>query len=233
MRTLLLVIGCLVLPESPLALDFGDYYPLPLGRHWHYSNENNPSDAIVYMVYDPHEIDGQPAVRFGSIEGLNFACWNDGATVTWYNATHEGEFFEFDPDVVLGSFGDGAKFSYHCDATPCDSILIRVWSALDAEDVAIYDMDPAYDDLLVHVYYDATRDPNLHNAILEADLPPGANPPPGAVTDLEWYQRGKGIVAFRDVMAESGELGDKYVLLKILASRDTHWSQVKASYRLR
>lgn len=132
-------------------------------------------------------------------------------------------FTDFVPDMVLGSFEDGAIIAYPCDTPPCEQYeLVRVWEELDHPDLGIYDIDPSYEGLVVIAHYSGGDDtsPNLQNEIIESNLPAGLTPPPGAVTDLEWLQLGVGVVAMIGVSASTGELHEKYVLVDISTVSD-------------
>ena len=222
----------LITPIGSQALNFADYYPLPLGNTWCYADESNPVNTFADSVWGPHEVSGQPAVRLtiGS-DGFDLICWNDGASVTWYGVVEGGVTTYFTPPLVLGTMEDGAKFDAPC--ANCSAFLIRTWDSLDPEAASVYGIDPAYGDLVVWATYDADDVPNSQNAIIESNLPAGVVPPVGAVTDLEWYQIGVGLTVKIGVDAFTGNLGEKYVLVDCSSVQvdETSWSDLKALYR--
>lgn len=105
-----------------------------------------------------------------------------------------------------------------CIGTPCDTNQVRDWEAVDPALRSLYGLDPQYDDVVLVVTYDRDHGPNLHNIVAASNLPAGRPPPAGAVTALEWYQRGVGQIAFTDVDAESGGLHEFYKLIDTTVS---------------
>jgi len=205
-------------PPRPVH-DYGAYFPLYEGAVWNYQSVVNPANTRVESVCCPFEIEeGHPAMIYDLDGGVQLVCWKDGASVIFYGFSEDGVFTDFVPDMVLGSFQDGAIIAYPCDTPPCEQFeLVRVWDELDHPDLGEYGIDPGYEDLVVIAHYSGGDDtnPNRQNEIIESNLPAGLVPPPGAVTDLEWRQPGVGAVAMIGVSASTGDLHEKYVLVDI------------------
>jgi hypothetical protein len=96
---------------------------------------------------------------------------------------------------------------------------VRFWDELDPTMRAVYEIDPQWTDLMVLASHDADYPSNVHNLIMTTNLPAGVDPPAGAVTNIDFYQRGLGMVASRDVDAEFGTLDDFYDVLAITGAR--------------
>ncbi len=204
-------------PPRPV-YDFGPYYPLYQGAVWSYQSVENPTNTQIQSVCCPEIIGGDPVLLYDLNGEIQVAFRKDGPTITYFGYYESSDFIDFVPDLVMDTFQDGSIIAYPCDTPPCEQFeLVRVWTELDHPDLGIYDIDPSYDDLIVLAHYSGgeNEDPNHQNEIMESNLPPGMTPPPGAVTDLEWRQRGVGAVAMIGVSAATGALHEKYVLMDI------------------
>jgi hypothetical protein len=197
----------------------GWYMPLHLGASWSYQNEDPPFDVVVDTVFELIDYEGHPAYRFGSDLNDHSIAWSNAGVITLYAVVAGGVVLDLAEDVVLGEVVDGGFFSV-CFATPCDSSLIRVWANLDPSLRSIYGVDPAFTDMVVFASYDRDYAPNLHNTVLESNLPAGVTPPAGAVTGIDLYLRNIGLLESWDVDAESGGLFDHYVLTAVSAAAD-------------
>jgi hypothetical protein len=219
----LVVIVCALLiavaSPAPATDMMGWYFPLLLGASWTYENVDNPLDTFTETVFELIEYEGQPAWRFGTDIDNHSIVYRQGGIVTVYAEVDEGELIDLDENIVLAEVVDGSLFRV-CFDSPCDSSLIRVWANLDPALRSIYGMDPAWTDMLLFASYDPDYPPNLHNVVVESNLPDGAAVPTGAVTGLQWYLRGVGWVVDWDVDAESGGLGVHYELVSVSAVDD-------------
>jgi predicted GH43/DUF377 family glycosyl hydrolase len=204
-------------PPRPV-FQYGPYFPLYLDATWHYQSVENGANTRVESVCCPESIGGEPALLYDINGEYQVACRKEGPTITYYGYYESTVFNDFVPDLVLDTFQDGSIIAYPCDTSPCEQFeLVRVWTELDHPDLGIYDIDPSYDDLIVFAHYSGGTgtSPNHQNEIMESNLPPGTTPPPGAVTDLGWRQRGVGVVATIGVSASTGDLEEKYVLVDL------------------
>jgi hypothetical protein len=190
----------------------GDYLPAHGPSHWTYLNRHAPFDSYTDAVFDTASFGGVVGVKFGEPDEYVIAR-NTGSRITVPAAVEQGVVIDFEPDIELGWFEDGADFVV-CEAGYCDTSLVRDWQAIDPALRALYMLDPAWDDVWVFASYDADHPPNFQNTVIASDLPAGVEPPAGAVTGLEWYQRGVGMIANLDVDAESGGFEDFYVLVE-------------------
>ena len=212
-RTLALVIVAgLALGAAPAAADWiGSYMPIWVGNSWTFANVDVPGDYFFESVFDTIFYEGHVAVKIGEPTDYQVVT-NTGRVITVLAQTEDGALFDLDPNIVIGEFTDGSYFEI-CVDSPCDTNQIRDWEAIDPALRAIYDLDPAWDDVVLIASYDRDYAPNLQNVVAAANLPPGFPPPAGAVTYLEWYQRGLGPVAMAEVDAASGNLFDFYQLV--------------------
>ncbi len=201
-----------ITPPDATADWIGDYYPLVMNATWTFQNADPPFDQYTESVFDPFEYDGHPAVRRGEDLSEHTVASSDGSTVTVYAEVHGGVLFDYAEDVVFGEFEDGTMFEI-CPGGECDTLLIRRWDALDPVIRDIYDIDPSLTDVVVISSYDRDYDSNIHNDILAYGLPGGIDPPTGAVTNIDWYQRDVGLAATRDIDAETGDFGWYYYLI--------------------
>lgn len=200
----------LVLPLLATA-PFGWYFPLHDGMSWTYVNVDDPFDEVVFAVLDAVSYEGHDAYLYGRWDDYNVIAV-EGGVVRVLAETEEGVLYDFAEDVVLDQVIDGATFRVCPDGGACDSTLVRIWTELDPALRSLYELDDGPQDLVLLVSYDRNHPPNLHNLIVESDLPPGAVPPMGAVTFLEWYLRGVGRIDEREVLAASGGVESHYVL---------------------
>lgn len=198
---------------SAAAAPFGWYFPLGPGMSWTYENADNPFHTQTFRVLGPVAYEGYDAWRYGvSLDAHNIIAVEQG-TLTVLAEVDEGVTRDFAENAVLGEVVDGATFRICPDGATCDSTLIRVWTELDPTLRSLYDMDQGPQDLVLLASYDRGHPPNLHNAIVESNLPPGAVPPAGAVTFMEWYLRGVGLLEEREITAATGGMSDHMVLV--------------------
>lgn len=189
----------------------GSYLPLVLGASWTYQNQAEPYDIVVDSVFEQFEYEGRPALRFGTDLQDHSIVWREAGVVYLYAVVEEGILYDLDEDVVLDEVIDGGYFS-PCFGAVCDSSLIRIWIEIDPTLRTLYGVDPELTDLLLWASYDPDFPPNLHNIILESGLPDGVDPPAGAVTGIDLYQRSVGLIESWDVEAATGGLSEHYVL---------------------
>lgn len=212
LRTLAFALAVTVAVPALATTDMvGWYFPLTLGASWTYTNVDDPGDIWANTVLDEFTYEGQPAFRFGEDVDNCTIVYRAGGVVTVYAEVENGVLHDLTQNVVLDDVLDGEKFAV-CFQAPCDTSMIRVWQNIDPVLREPYDIDPALDDMIVIASYDPAYGPNLHNVVMASNLPAGATPPPGAVTSMEWYLRGSGMVIEADIDAESGGFVDVYVL---------------------
>jgi hypothetical protein len=197
----------------------GWYMPLHLGASWTYQNEDPPFDIVVDTVFELIEYEGHPAYRFGSDVDDHSIAWSEQGIIRLYAVVDTTGLYDFAEDVVLDEVIDG-DFFVICFGADCDSSLIRVWAELDPSLRTVYGVDPGLTDMVVFASYDPAYPPNLHNIILESNLPAGVTPPAGAVTGIDLYLRNIGLFESWDVDADSGGLFDHYVLTEVSAAGD-------------
>jgi len=220
-RSFLILVSVLICPLASSALEFGHYYPLYDGASWTYQSVVNPDNTYMETVCCPFEIDGQPALIYLVGGESEVACWKNGPSVVLYGYYQGTEFVDFVPDLILGSFEDGSIIEYPCDTPPCGQFdLVRVWGELDHPDLGDYVVDPNLENVILTAHYSDGDPPNHQNDIVESNLPAGVTPPPGAVTDLEWRQRGVGVIAYIGVDASTGDLHERYELIEVSAAGD-------------
>jgi hypothetical protein len=218
-RGLLVLIAAALFLLAPLpaaAEWIGAYWPLWGGNSWTYRNVDPPNDLYIETVFEYLVYEGDPAVKLGRPDDYRVVA-NDGRVITVYAGTEGGELYDYPQNVVVGEISDGSVFEI-CIGTPCDTNQVRDWEAVDPALRSLYGLDPQYDDVVLVVTYDRDHGPNLHNVVAASNLPAGRPPPAGAVTALEWYQRGVGQIAFTDVDAESGGLYEFYKLIDAMVS---------------
>lgn len=218
-RILLVAALPLLLTAAPPALAdaIGWYFPLAPGASWTYVNPFNAADTYTASVFATIQFAGHPAYRFGESMSDHMIAYREGGQVMVYARVEDGELGDLVPDIVLGAFADADRFAI-CSDGHCDTTLIRVWQNIDPGWHSYYGLDPAWTDLIALAAMDADQPPNLHNTVLGSNLPVGATMPAGAVTSLEWYRRGVGMVAEWDIDAATGEPGERYVLLATAAT---------------
>ncbi|MFC1572222.1 hypothetical protein ACFL6M_01360 [Candidatus Eisenbacteria bacterium] len=213
-RILLLIgIGLPTLMPTANGDWMGEFLPLHLGANWTYENRDIPGDTYTEVVFESIFYEGHFAFRFGIDPDDHTIIFNDGQTVTVYAEVDGGQLFDFEEDIVLGEFEDGHTFTT-CAEAPCDTQLVRVWESMDPVLRGIYQIDPAPGDLLLFASYDRDYGPNLHNVIVEANIPGGVVIPAGAITNLEWFWRDVGSYGQMNIDAESGGIEDTYFLLE-------------------
>jgi hypothetical protein len=206
--------GLAISPPAPARADWiGAYWPLWVGNSWTYRNVDVPGDTYTDTVFEYLIFEGDQAVKLGR-PGDYRVIGNTGRVVTVYAEFQDGEFVDYPQNVVVGEFGDGTVFEI-CAESPCDTNLVRDWDAIDPSLRAPYGLDPSWDDLVLVVAYDRGQPPNPRNVVAASHLPAGRTPPAGAVTSLEWFQRGLGQVAITDVEAQTGALTNFYQLMSV------------------
>lgn len=191
----------------------GQYWPLWVGNSWTYQNVDVPGDTYTETVFEYVVHDGHPAVKLGDPHDYRI-IGNTGRIITVYGECEDGVFQDYPQHVVVGEVHDGSVFEI-CMSTPCDSNLVRDWDAIDVAWRSNFRLNPAWDDLLWVISYERDQPQNIQNLAAASNLPPGLRPPSGAVTSLEWYQRGLGIVAISDVEAATGHLTNFYQLAAV------------------
>ena len=195
---------------SAAALWMGDYLPLHLGETCTYQNVSVPADTYTESVFESVVHDGAQAVKLGGPYDYT-VIGKTGRTITVYAFAESGVLYDLTQNIVLGTFSDGTAFPV-CSAAPCDSNLIRDWEIIDPTLRNAYGLDAIYGDLVLIVAYNRNYPPNTQNIVAASNLPAGVAPPAGAVTSLEWYQRGLGMVATLNVDVEAGGAQQFYKL---------------------
>lgn len=194
-----------------VAVWMGEYLPAHGPSYWTYEARGHPSDTYTDAVFDTASCGGVFGVKFGEPDDYTVIA-NTGRVVTAPCACEDGFVIDFDPDLVLGWIEDGAPFVL-CYGGDCDTSLIRDWDTIDPALRAIYELDPIWDDLWLFASLDRDHPPNFQNVVVTSNLPPEAIVPAGAVTGLEWYQRGVGMIANVDIEAASGGMEVFYDLV--------------------
>jgi hypothetical protein len=192
----------------------GWYFPVNLGATWTYAGSGGPADTFTESVFESVLYQGQPAYRRGASLDDHVIVQQSLGVVTVYAVVEEGVLFDLQPNAVLAELVDGAPFPI-CFAGVCDTSMIRIWQNVDPALQAIYDLDPGYGDLVAIASYDADHPTNLHNVVMASNLPDGVQLPAGAVTSVEWYQRGVGMVVMIDIDAATGGMVEDYRLFEV------------------
>ena len=218
---LLALASILILPAPAVAEWIGDYYPLTMYLHWSYQNVVPPFDTYTESVFEAIEYEGNPAVRYGENLDEHRIVHSDGQIVTVYAEVFDGVLYDYPEDTVLGEFGDGETFEI-CPGGYCSMMMIRDWDLLDPAMRQIYQIPTEWDDLILIILYDGDYPANDHNDIVAFDLPGGITPPSGAVSSIDWYQRGLGLVAYREVDPETGEFLEAYDLADYWVAVEDH-----------
>lgn len=213
--TVLLVL-CASAPASALWL--GQYFNTVVGTVWTYENVDQPGfyrteSAFEFVVYE-----GDFAARIGPDITDHFVAHNSGRVITVYAETDDGVLVDFPTNMVLGEFDDGSMLGFCPFGGECDSSLVRVWTEIDPGLRTVYGLDPGVTDLVMIASYDSDYDKNLHNTVLESNLPGGVLPPTGAVTGVEWFQWKTGLYAELDVDAQSGGFEEYWVLVDFVTA---------------
>jgi hypothetical protein len=206
----LVLVSIVALASPAEAIWMGDYLPAHGPSYWTYVNREHPFDSYTDAVFDTASFGGIDGVKFGEPDEYNIVH-NTGSVVTVPAVFEHGFLIDIEPDIVLGWIEDGDPFVI-CNPVECDTNLVRIWQAIDPALQSLYGLDPVYDDIVLIVSYDADYPPNLQNTVAASNLPDDVDPPAGAVTGLEWYQRGVGMIATANVLAETGGLEDFYDL---------------------
>jgi len=189
------------------AASFPEYGPLTLGSYWTYQNAADPFDTYTVSVFESFSFDGHPAVKVGTDANNYGIGYNDGVSVSIYGYVENGVLYD-SPSVTISSFTDGMFYQL---LKPTNFQLIRMWDNLDPALKAAYNIDPTLNDLMLTATYDSNYSRNDQNAIVESNL--GISLPDYAVTHLEWYQIGVGMITDTDVHAGNGAIGARYDLI--------------------
>ncbi len=206
----LFVVMLLVAPRLAEAIWLADYLPTHGYSFWTYTNVDDPLDTFTRAVFESVPLDGVQAVKLGSDDDY-IVLSSTGRVLTVYAEVYEDEVSDFEPDLELGWLTDGDLFAGCVDAV-CDTNLVRDWQAIDPALRALYDLDPAWDDVWLIAAFDADEAPTFQNSVVTSNLPAGWPVPVGAVTELEWYQRDLGLVAVLGIDAASGGFREFYQL---------------------
>lgn len=207
----LLIFCAPVFAQAPM---FGWYQPVNIEATWVYENVDDPFDTYTESVFQLFEYEGHPAYKMGRAEDDYIILYSFRGEISVYGVFHSGELHDPDHDIVLGEVVDGMAFSDCFEIVTCDTTMIRVWDELDPTLRSLYGMDEGLD-MILFVAYDVGYEPNLHNTIVESNLPAGVIPPTGAVTGLDWYLRGIGTIDLVEVDAETGGIVEHYELVEV------------------
>jgi hypothetical protein len=184
---------------------WGDYSPVRLGYSWTYRAGDVPRDTTL-AVFGSLVHEGNQAFKFGTPDDY-IVSGNVGSAGVVYAAFQNGSPYNFTPHLVFGAIGDGSIF----DTGSMN--MVRDWETIDPALRASFALGGVYDDVIMIAAYDGSFGANGLNTVVESNLPTCVTPPPGAITGLEWYQRGLGKVAFADVEAYNGNLRWFYKLI--------------------
>ena len=219
--SLIILAGQLVITTSVSAREpmIGWYFPLNPGATWTYENVDDPFDTYTESVFETFEYEGHPAYKKGRAADDYVIVYSFRGTVTVYAVVLPEGTIDLSEDLVLAEVVDGHIFE-DCFELPCEKVLIRVWENLDPTLRSIYGMDPGLTDMLMFAAYDAGYPPNIHNAVVESNLPDGVTAPIGAITDIDWYLRGIGLLEEWDIDAPSGGVEEKFELVEVSPVQD-------------
>ena len=207
----LLIITAPVFAQDPM---FGWYQPVNLGATWTYENVDDPFDTYTETVFELFEYEGHPAYKMGRAVDDYIILYSFRGVISVYAIVLPEGLSDPDHDIVLGEVVDGMTFSDCFEIESCDTTMIRVWDELDPSLRSVYGMDEGLD-MILFVAYDLGYEPNIHNVIVESNLPAGVTPPGGAVTGLDWYLRGIGALETMEVDAETGGIVEHYELVEV------------------
>jgi hypothetical protein len=213
---LIILTGLLLVTTVALARDpvLGWYFPLNLGASWTYENVDDPFDTYTETVFEIFEYEGHPAYKKGRAADDYVVVYSFRGVVTVYAVVLPEETLDLEEDLVLDDVFDADTFE-DCFETPCETVLIRIWENLDPTLRSIYDIDPDLTDMLMFAAYDASSAPNIHNTVVESNLPDGVTPPAGGITDLDWYLRGVGLIVEMDIDAPTGGIEERFELVSV------------------
>lgn len=198
----------------------GWYFPVNLGATWTYADQINPGNYFTESVFEALFYEGHQAYRLGEGPDEHVIVGREGGVLTVYAVVEDGIQYDLPIDLVLGEFTDGSTFEV-CFDFPCDTSLIRVWQVIDPALRSVYGLDPSWTDMIMIAGFDPDYPPNLHNVVVASNLPEGVELPAGAVTGMEWYRRGKGLVAWRDIDAATGGTVEHFVLAELSTAGDS------------
>jgi hypothetical protein len=205
--TAVLVVFILSYTVVAKAASLAEYTPLTLDSYWTYQNVAVPSDIYTESVFEKFTFTGHQAVKKGTDANNYVIGYNDGASVGMYAIVKQDVLYDF-PDVSIGTINDGMFYQL---AEPSNFQLIRMWDNLDPDKKAIYNINLSLKGLILIAAYDSNYSPNYQNSVVESDL--GITFPDYAVTHLEWWQAGVGLITTTDVEACSGTIWDRYDLI--------------------
>jgi hypothetical protein len=189
------------------AANFPDYNPVTLGSYWTYQNAASPFDTYTASVFESFSFAGHPAVKIGTDANNYGIGYNDGASVSLYAYVKSGVLYD-SAHPSISTITDGMFYQF---GEPFNFQLIRMWDNVDPTLKAAYNIDPSLQDLMLIAAYDSSYSHNNQNAVVESNL--GFSLPDYAVTHLEWYQVGVGLITTTDVLANNGAIGDRYDLI--------------------
>jgi hypothetical protein len=186
---------------------FPQYNPLTLGSYWTYQNTALPFDTYTVSVFENFSFNGYPAAKVGT-DGNNYGIGsNNGVSVTAYGYVSNGVLYD-STHTTISAITDGTFYQL---GEASNYQLIRIWDNLDSSLKAAYNIDPTLKDLILIAAYDSRYSRNGQNAVVESGL--GVSLPDYAVTHLEWYQAGVGMITTTDIFADRGAIGDRYDLV--------------------
>jgi hypothetical protein len=193
---------------------FSSYNPLSLGSYWVYQNTASPFDTYTVSVFENFTFDGYPAVKIGTDANNYGIGYNSGASVSIYAYVEGGTLYD-STHTTISTITDGMFYQL---GEASNYQLIRKWDNVDAAKKVTYSIDPALEDLILIAAYDSDYSHNGQNAVVESNL--GISLPNYAVTHLEWYKAGVGLITTTDVFAENGAIGDRYDLIDYHITRN-------------
>jgi hypothetical protein len=197
------------------AASLAAYDPLTLGSYWTYQNAASPFDTYTVSVFDSFTYAGQPAVKVGTDANNYGIGYNDGVSVSIYAAVENGVLYD-SPGASIGTITDGMFYQL---LMPTNYQMIRMWDNLDPTVKATYNIDSTLKDLVLIATYDSSYPANSQNAIVQSSL--GITLPDYAVTHLEWWQAGVGMITTTDIDANTGAIGNRYNLIDYYIAPNT------------
>jgi len=136
-----------------------------------------------------------------------------GASWTYENRDVPGDTYTesvFDFFVYEGHAAFRLGFDLEDHSIVCsDGQTVSIYADVDNGQVIDFDEDVIMGEFEDGHFFRV----NLHNLVVESNLPAGIVPPAGAITNLEWYLRDVGCYGQMDIDAESGGIEDAYFLI--------------------
>ena len=241
LRVLSILLTVAALAGSPAvgqADNFADYHMVLPGHTWQATNYDHPGDQFMMTTSGWVNYHGYEAVQY-HITGdpsqfLVCRCDLDADMVTMLAIYDEPDTNDYEPAIAIGEFEDGQLFEVNY-RSPQVIWMLRYWDNVPPaiQDTFAYAIPSTEGPVAFWVTYDcAVPTRNRQNDNVEAGLPPEFVPPQYAVTDLWWFEKGKGNILRWGVNSDTGDLTVKYQMTVIATPvEETSWGRLKALFR--